>query len=435
MLREKEREAEAMRERAEEGEREVARLTLAEEGQGKEEARVRERLQRQLEERSRDTEELEDALDKESRERERLRVLERELEEDGETRRKEQAELMQDLQGTLGRMEREKARLVSELREREEEVKRWRSRCEKLEGQAKRRQPEIDSGKEAGEVGGAPEGVSLEGLRARVSTLLLEKDERETQLRERESEVYALRRRVADLTRDRERFRTALEKTEASLIWYREKSRQLGQSRKSGPDTNTSTQEPRQQAQSEEGPGGGADVQERLLAMQKAVARLEFDQKQLQARNVQLEQRVARLRTERGKLRDMLKELEQEREKFLHQLSRSDSATRDSSRIQGESSHMDEGEEKLHFLRARVMELEEQVLYLRKTLAADHKDRAEFIEQSSRNNQWLVSLRKDLNDSLAVVSQKPVPSVLEAETQRLDKSLREEELRLSLSQS
>ena len=71
----------------------------------------------------------------------------------------------------------------------------------------------------------------------------------------------------------------------------------------------------------------------------------------------------------------------------------------------------------------------------RLSLAVDQQQRAEFIQQSSRNSQWLLSLRHDLTDSLAAVTRHPVPSVLESETQRLDHSLREEELRMSLSQS
>lgn len=67
-------------------------------------------------------------------------------------------------------------------------------------------------------------------------------------------------------------------------------------------------------------------------------------------------------------------------------------------------------------------------------LAADHKQRAEFIDRSLKNSQSVMSLRKDLNESLAVVSQQLVPSVLESETQKLDTSFREQELRLSLSQ-
>ncbi|KAF3843810.1 hypothetical protein F7725_002659 [Dissostichus mawsoni] len=86
-------------------------------------------------------------------------------------------------------------------------------------------------------------------------------------------------------------------------------------------------------------------------------------------------------------------------------------------------------------LRIRVLELEDQVTQLRISLAAGRQQRAEFIQQSSRNSQWLLSLRSDLSDSLAAVERRPIPSVLESETQRLDRSLREEELRLSLSQS
>ncbi|KAL0184005.1 hypothetical protein M9458_019701, partial [Cirrhinus mrigala] len=54
---------------------------------------------------------------------------------------------------------------------------------------------------------------------------------------------------------------------------------------------------------------------------------------------------------------------------------------------------------------------------------------AEFIDRSLKNSKSLMSLRQDLNDSLAAVSQRPVPSVLESETQRLDRSIREEERR------
>lgn len=69
------------------------------------------------------------------------------------------------------------------------------------------------------------------------------------------------------------------------------------------------------------------------------------------------------------------------------------------------------------------------------SFAMDQQQRAEFIEQSSRNSQWLLSLRHDLTDSLSTVTRCPIPSVLESETQRLDRSLREEELKMSLSQS
>ncbi|KAG7453780.1 hypothetical protein JOB18_039480 [Solea senegalensis] len=80
------------------------------------------------------------------------------------------------------------------------------------------------------------------------------------------------------------------------------------------------------------------------------------------------------------------------------------------------------------------MELEDQLSQLRLLLAADQQHRAEFIEQSTRNSEWLLSLRHELRDSLAIVTHRPIPSVLESEAERLDRSLREEELRMTLSQ-
>lgn len=70
---------------------------------------------------------------------------------------------------------------------------------------------------------------------------------------------------------------------------------------------------------------------------------------------------------------------------------------------------------------------------MRLLLTTDHQDRAEFIDRSVRNNESLQTLRQDLNDSLALVSRQLDPPVLESETQRLDRSIRQEQLRLSVS--
>lgn len=75
-----------------------------------------------------------------------------------------------------------------------------------------------------------------------------------------------------------------------------------------------------------------------------------------------------------------------------------------------------------------------QVKQLQFALAVGQQQRAEFIQQSSRNSQSVLSLRLDLSDSLATITQHPIPSILESETQRLDRSMREEELRMSFSQ-
>ncbi|XP_028291845.1 golgin subfamily A member 6-like protein 22 [Gouania willdenowi] len=86
-------------------------------------------------------------------------------------------------------------------------------------------------------------------------------------------------------------------------------------------------------------------------------------------------------------------------------------------------------------LRTRVVELENQLLQIRLSLAVDQHQKEEFIQQSSRNSQWLLSVRSDLSDSLATVTRCTASSVLASETQRLDRSQREEELRLSTQQT
>ncbi|XP_064817656.1 centrosome-associated protein CEP250-like [Oncorhynchus masou masou] len=170
-------------------------------------------------------------------------------------------------------------------------------------------------------------------------------------------------------------------------------------------------------------------VQERLSVLQRAVAQLEIDHRRLQRRNTLLEQRTDRLKTERKHLREMLTQTERGSSRD----GLSSSSLRD--RAQESRGLVGLETEELGVLRTKVKELENQVHYLQLTLVLDHRERLEFIQHSSRNNQWLVSLRQDLTDSLVLVSQQPIPSVLESETHRLDRSVREEEMRLSLSQS
>ncbi|KAJ8253300.1 hypothetical protein GJAV_G00211350 [Gymnothorax javanicus] len=429
-----------MQERLEGAELKMAAVMQAEEVREKEaqgEMRERERLMKLLADRNRDAAEL----------RERMRELEEELERRNEVieqqhlhmreekRREEQAQAAELLQGMLGKVEKEKERLREELKEREEEVKQWKSRVEVMDGQSGRPQSDSSRRREGGTAethGGIDDtaySVSVEGLREQVTTLLVEREERDALLKERDSEVYALKRRVDDLGKDRARLTTALELTEAALVRYKEKSWQLEMNRGSRSDSLSHTQEQEQErdeVQHSDRPAGGAEEQARLQAMQRFVAQLEVEQQELLGRNSRLEQRVTRLREERTKLREMIVQLEQGRQSCLLQLSQSDSTARESSRAQEAPVRTDE-EVELQFLRARVLELEEQVRRLREALASDHRERAEFIEQSSRNNQRLLALRLDLNDSLAVVSQRPLSSVFEAETQQLDRSLREEE--------
>ncbi|XP_056891477.1 centrosome-associated protein CEP250-like isoform X4 [Takifugu flavidus] len=77
-------------------------------------------------------------------------------------------------------------------------------------------------------------------------------------------------------------------------------------------------------------------------------------------------------------------------------------------------------------LRRKVSELEDQIIQLRHLFTEAHQERVEFIQQSSQNSLSLLALHHNLTNSLTVVTQCPIPSVLESETQRLDCSLREE---------
>lgn len=76
-----------------------------------------------------------------------------------------------------------------------------------------------------------------------------------------------------------------------------------------------------------------------------------------------------------------------------------------------------------------------QVIQLELLLAEEQQQRALFVQQWSRNSQWMGLLREQLSDSLQAVTLRPMATVLESEALRLDQSLREEELRVSLSQS
>ncbi|KAK3543475.1 hypothetical protein QTP70_022071 [Hemibagrus guttatus] len=169
------------------------------------------------------------------------------------------------------------------------------------------------------------------------------------------------------------------------------------------------------------------ESKERVCTMQRAVAELEVKLMKLQQRNQRLEHRIEKLRLEKMNLRDTLKQVELEREKLRCQLSQS------SAEIQDHSSSS--GADELKCLRARASELTAQVHQLRLLLASDHQERADFIDQSLRNSNSLQTLRQDLNDSLTLVSKQLAPSVLECETQRLDRSIRGEQLRILLSHS
>ncbi len=85
---------------------------------------------------------------------------------------------------------------------------------------------------------GPPETEDWGGLKEQMSTVLLENKESDRLLREKDVEVYALKERVEELSKDRDRVRTALEKTESMLIYYKERLAQQEHKRKqAGADT------------------------------------------------------------------------------------------------------------------------------------------------------------------------------------------------------
>ncbi|XP_062862051.1 centrosome-associated protein CEP250 [Trichomycterus rosablanca] len=249
------------------------------------------------------------------------------------------------------------------------------------------------------------------------ASVLLWKDT-SRRLTEKEVEVYGLREEVVELGKDRDRFKSALEKNEEMLIHYKEKLQQLENHKVKEVESNHveiwDTDTP---------------LQRRVVTLQRAVAELELQIKKLQQRNERLEQRIDKLREQKKNLKDTLKQVELEREKLRRQHSPSslDAGLQDFS---GPA-----GADELTRLRAQASELTEQVHHLRLMLAADHQERADFIDRSMRNSESLQTLRQDLNDSLELVSRQLVPPVLKSETQRLDRSIREEQLRLSVSQN
>uniref|UniRef100_A0A4W4H5B0 Si:dkey-230p4.1 n=1 Tax=Electrophorus electricus TaxID=8005 RepID=A0A4W4H5B0_ELEEL len=283
---------------------------------------------------------------------------------------------------------------MKDLLKKEDETDVLNSQMEALETDVENLQPHTD------EEACIPQDDGVwELLNNRVCAVLLEKQETSRHLREKESEVYALKERTEELSRDRDRVRMALEKTELMLIHYKERLQQLDQEK-----TKTG------RCGEEVEPSSAAE--ERLCAMQRAVAQLELQQRELQQRNRHLEQHIQRLKTERQHLRDTLKQVNQ------------------CMCVAGQS-----GSDELNSLRAHAGELAEQVHCLRLMLAASQEERTEFIDRSLMNSHRLLSLRQDLKRSLLLVTERMQPSVLQAETDRLDRSIREEELSFTLNQS
>ncbi|KAG7462313.1 hypothetical protein JOB18_003948 [Solea senegalensis] len=215
-------------------------------------------------------------------------------------------------------------------------------------------------------------------------------------------QVYTLTQRTEELEGDRNRVRLALERTEAIIVGYEGRTNQW--ERSTGAESNPDLH-----------------VSDRLTSLHHHVAELELEKTQQSKKISHLENQREKLKRERKTLRDTLREVEKERLRLRQQMM-------DSCRSQVLTDTTEE-----EHLRRRVMELEDQVSQLHLLLAVDQPQRAEFIHKFLGNSEWLLSLRHELRDSLAVVTHRPIASVLESEAERLDRSLREEELRMTLS--
>ncbi|KAM6341203.1 centrosome-associated protein CEP250-like [Alca torda] len=71
----------------------------------------------------------------------------------------------------------------------------------------------------------------------------------------------------------------------------------------------------------------------------------------------------------------------------------------------------------------QLAELQNQVSLLQMQLAQERKYKQDYIECCVKTGQELQDLHQELSDSLAAVVRDPKAAVLEAETQKLDRSL------------
>uniref|UniRef100_A0AAX7UX44 Uncharacterized protein n=1 Tax=Astatotilapia calliptera TaxID=8154 RepID=A0AAX7UX44_ASTCA len=129
---------------------------------------------------------------------------------------------------------------------------------------------------------------------------------------------------------------------------------------------------PQQEEQSPVATSDTEGLKERLTVLQSLVAELELDQKRLNKKNFHLENQKDKLKRATHTLRETLQQVEEERSRLRQQLSES---------IQGSLTTTEEQQ-----LRSKVRELQDQVKQLQFALAVGQQQRAEFIQQSSRNS-------------------------------------------------
>ncbi|NXD15910.1 CP250 protein, partial [Nothocercus nigrocapillus] len=152
-------------------------------------------------------------------------------------------------------------------------------------------------------------------------------------------------------------------------------------------------------------------MQQRLESLQQAVARLEHEKTELKQLNTEL--------------RRTLEQVERERRRLKRGYS--GQSLPDACRFSLSESERDKmpasKQEEVRALCRRLAELQKQVSLLQRQLAQERKYKQDYVECCTKTSQELLDLHEELSYSLAAVVREPRAAVLEAETQKLDRSL------------
>ncbi|XP_056363140.1 centrosome-associated protein CEP250-like [Oenanthe melanoleuca] len=149
-----------------------------------------------------------------------------------------------------------------------------------------------------------------------------------------------------------------------------------------------------------------------LECLQRAVAKLEDEKVELKQQNTELRRTLEQVEHERRRLKRCFRgQLLPDACGFS--LSESKQCKLPTSRQEESHAHCSQ----------RLAELQNQVSLLQSQLARDRQHRQNYIESCSRTSQELSDLHQELSCSFAAVLKEPRADVLEAETQKLDRSL------------
>ncbi|XP_016158603.1 PREDICTED: centrosome-associated protein CEP250 [Ficedula albicollis] len=149
-----------------------------------------------------------------------------------------------------------------------------------------------------------------------------------------------------------------------------------------------------------------------LECLQRAVAKLGDEKVELEQQNTELRRTLEQVEHERRRLKRCFRgQLLPDACEFS--LSKSEQCKLPTSRQEEFHAHCSQ----------RLAELQNQVSLLQSQLARDRQQRQNYIESCTRTSQELSDLHQELSCSFAAVLKEPRAAVLEAETQKLDRSL------------